>query len=425
MFFYRSITLTCILLLILPASPSQAQEIRVVTGKNQLVSRLVHPDQSICVIDTNPFRFLVANPPGTVLMEGQTAANSRIIRTVLSPSRKAGAYDEQYAGIGGIVRIGKKLIAVFHAEKPTGGLTEFGAPRFYATVGLAISEDNGVSFRKIGPIISGLPENPRWKGAAQGNGDPTLCIDQSGKWLYCYYTEHSRRDPSTGKKRSVIICMARSRVRDLGMPGTWHKYYKGKFNEKGLGGKDSQLVDLWAPNVQYIKQWQKYIMVGNRGGIKMFVSDDGIDWSGSTMLYKVADLPYGEFAWHPTLHIGQITKEKARGMLLYGYSPDGKIPPYFHGRSITISVRPSEIPFLKTAIAGTKWVNSNNVSFEWTKDGRFLHAGKEREWKVVDDTRVQIFFGPNHVDTLVFNKDINTFKQLIKGGPNSFTGRLK
>jgi hypothetical protein len=74
-------------------------------------------------------------------------------------------------------------------------------------------------------------------------------------------------------------------------------------------------------------------------------------------------------------------------------------------------------------LAGTKWVNSNNVSFEWTNDGKFLHAGKEREWKVLDENRVQVVFGPGHVDTLEFGDDLKIFKQLIKGGPSSFTGR--
>jgi hypothetical protein len=78
---------------------------------------------------------------------------------------------------------------------------------------------------------------------------------------------------------------------------------------------------------------------------------------------------------------------------------------------------------LKGLLAGTKWINSNNVTFEWTKDGRFLHAGKEREWKVLDQTRVQITFGPGHVDTLEFDDDLKIFKQLIKGEQSSFTGR--
>lgn len=78
---------------------------------------------------------------------------------------------------------------------------------------------------------------------------------------------------------------------------------------------------------------------------------------------------------------------------------------------------------LKKKLAGTKWVNSNKVPFEWATDGRFLHKGVEREWKAVDGSRVQIVFKANHVDTLVFNESFTEFKQLIKGGPDSLQGK--
>lgn len=79
---------------------------------------------------------------------------------------------------------------------------------------------------------------------------------------------------------------------------------------------------------------------------------------------------------------------------------------------------------LKNKLAGTKWINSNKVSFEWTQDGRFLHKGIEREWKVLDGKRVQIVFAASHKDTLVFNDSFTEFKQLIKGGPGSMQGSL-
>lgn len=79
---------------------------------------------------------------------------------------------------------------------------------------------------------------------------------------------------------------------------------------------------------------------------------------------------------------------------------------------------------LKKKLAGTKWNNSNNVSFEWTNDGRFLHSGNEREWKVLDRRRVQITYGSAHSDTLVFNDELTAFKQLIRGGPEFFDGKL-
>ena len=77
---------------------------------------------------------------------------------------------------------------------------------------------------------------------------------------------------------------------------------------------------------------------------------------------------------------------------------------------------------LTTKLAGSKWMNSNNVSFEWTKDGRLLHNGVDRPWNVLNERRGQIVFGPNHVDTLVFNDSLTEFTQLIRGGPDSHRG---
>jgi hypothetical protein len=77
---------------------------------------------------------------------------------------------------------------------------------------------------------------------------------------------------------------------------------------------------------------------------------------------------------------------------------------------------------LTTKLAGSKWMNSNNVSFEWTNDGRLLHNGVDRNWRALDERRGQITFGPNHVDTLVFNDSFTEFTQLIRGGPDSHRG---
>src|SRR5262249_13461112 len=43
-------------------------------------------------------------------------------------------------------------------------------------------------------------------------------------------------------------------------------------------------------------------------------------------------------------------------------------------------------------------------------------------WDALDGNRVQIVFGPDHKDTLVFNEALSEFEQLIKGGPRSFQG---
>jgi tetratricopeptide (TPR) repeat protein len=77
---------------------------------------------------------------------------------------------------------------------------------------------------------------------------------------------------------------------------------------------------------------------------------------------------------------------------------------------------------VKKKLAGTKWLNSVQATFEWGKDGRFFYNGEERDWKAVDARSVQIVFGPDDVDTLVFDESFGEFEQLIAGGPGSFQG---
>jgi hypothetical protein len=79
---------------------------------------------------------------------------------------------------------------------------------------------------------------------------------------------------------------------------------------------------------------------------------------------------------------------------------------------------------LMAKLAGTKWKNSNNVSFEWTKDGQLLHKGVRRDWEVLDGNRARINYSSDHVDTLEFNESVTSFKQLVRGGPEAFTGSL-
>jgi hypothetical protein len=275
-----------------------AADLTAIVGKQTIVmSSGQHgfnyfPDEPVNVINRLPLRFLMVVGSRTILMEGPSFESAVPSKVVLEPSKSAGAYDEHYAGISGvfIAKNRKDVLGFFHAEKPTGGNDGEGTTRFYATIGLAISHDGGNTFNKIGPILSGRPEDPEWKGTAQGNGDVSVCLDHTGQWLHAYYTEHSRQDPATGKARSVITCMARSKVTDGGKPGTWKKYFNGSFDEPGLGGKDSEVANCWAPQVTYIASLKKYVMMGSRGCVGFFTSDDGVKWQDPTVLFEMDDV---------------------------------------------------------------------------------------------------------------------------------------
>ena len=179
---------------------------------------------------------------------------------------------------------------------PIGG----GIPGFYCRVFLASSADGGSNWQKLGPVIqSSKPKDwTAFKGQAdRGSGDPGLVADKNGKFVYIYYTEHSRVD-----NRGVQICMARAALDGNDSFGlVFYKYYNGAFGEPGIGGKDTPLFSLPGGStaeteeghVAYSPFLKKYIMtlgvdywqefVKNTGlarsGLYISYSDDGVKWT--------------------------------------------------------------------------------------------------------------------------------------------------
>jgi len=310
-------------------------------------------DQPISILSKKPLTFLMvvgwSSQPGgpagsTVLMRGTSFESATPVKVVLTPSPDANAYDGQYAGINCVYTDKQRdeLLAFHHCEKPTPKRPGGGPAPFYASVALAVSKDNGMTFTKMGPILTGVPEDPNWTGYAQGNAEGSVTTDPSGKWLYFYYTDHSRADPASGQNRSVITCLARSRVDDGGRPGTWKKYFDGEFSEPGLGGKDSEVTNCWAANVTYVPEMRKYIMVGVRDGLCFFTSEDGIQWSGRTGLTSDEDVYVAtnrdkSSAWHPYLLISHASENEAYGHLFYAYAPKADVPIYLVKRRINFT----------------------------------------------------------------------------------------
>jgi len=319
--------------------PVFAQEIEVAIGQQRtVVSKTLVLDMSITVLERDPVVYILVPGGGdTLLVRAKPDFTPIDHKVILRPSHREGAFDKDYAGIGGAVRVGNKIIAVYHSEQHDGRISKKGIPVFYATIGLAVSTDDGRTFTKKGAVISSHKSSwEKERAHMQGAAGPTLLIDHTGQYLFCYYTEHSRIDPATGKRRKgsvtgqpVITCMARSRIEDEGMPGTWKKYYRGSFSEPGLGGKDTEVADCWAPHVQYIPAIKKYIMLGSRGCIGCYQSDDATHWTfpdperlESAILWRLADIPVfnREFAMHPCFVITRTGSNFASGIILYKYS---------------------------------------------------------------------------------------------------------
>lgn len=322
------------------------------------------PDGCLALVRTSPdYRILIAAGVSTCLLEGRGMRLLRSLGKVLGPG-EPGTFDNGYAGISGTARdpATGRLLAFYHAEdQEKMPRLPSGIPGFYCSVGLAVSEDDGVSFQKLGPVICGsLPKDFEGRGD-QGCGEVSIAVDKDGLYVLAYYSDHSRVDG-----RGVQICLARCPIKDAARTDGWKKYYRGGFNEPGLGGKDTPVVSMAAaradaifPHVAFAAKLQCYLMVFNviayeelnlgtnvsRSGIYAAYSRDGIHWSAPAQLLSIRSIATidEEVGWHPTLILDAVEGNSAKGWLFYSYSerwghrPPAK-PHYLVGQPISLSI---------------------------------------------------------------------------------------
>lgn len=304
------------------------------------------PDERLAVVRTQPdCRVIVAAGVASYLLEGREMGKFTTATKILDKG-KPGEMDNGYAGISAAVRAPSgELLAFYHAEDQEGMKSVGnGIPGFYCRVALAVSRDDGRTFEKRGPILSGqLPKDSSGRGD-QGVGEPWVLAEPKGEFLYAYYTSHERVNG-----RGVQICLARCPVADALKPAAWKKLHAGGFTEAGLGGKDTPVVtsgqkdaDALLPQVVFVPALQQFVMFfclnawregdkPERSGIYAAFSDDGIHWPHERMqqMWKVPVVPFmgRELAWHPTFILDEGTD--TRGWLYYGYSESwGHQPPH-------------------------------------------------------------------------------------------------
>lgn len=348
---------------VLPQVRLGAKEILL---KDRQLGLQYFPDGAISVLaPSTEARCRVIVPVGnrTYLVEGRSIDRLARAVQILTPG-KAGDFDNGYTGISTVyTHKDGKLYGFYHAEDhenmpPIGG----GVPGFFCSIGVAVSEDKGRSWRKLGQAITGAkPKN--WTAFPgqpdRGAGEVSVVVSRDGKYLLAFYTEHSRMEG-----RGVQICMARADItRKPPLPGTWTKYRGGRFDQPGIGGLDTPVLsafyrdeaDAVFPQASYSKFLGLYVMVFNinvwkeytekgrpleKSGIYVAYSTDAITWSEPQILVKdYAVCQTGKsVSWHPTIVWGDPLH--SAGWLVYSYSErwghvqQSNIPHYMVRRTI-------------------------------------------------------------------------------------------
>lgn len=234
---------------------------------------------------------------------------------VLSPG-SAGSFDDQIAGNGSVYfdeKTGKLFfwwqamqeISKEVAErkvKKLGGKNVYAA---YGTIGLAVSEDMGRTWKKLGVVLKlNLPWDEFIENDEIGLGDsfPPVVV-RNGDFLYMYYGDYLQ--PPDYSIWNLAI--ARLPLNDLHKtPQPWKKYYNGEFTEQAFGGKFSDINPegvLEFPAVSfntYVKQWiMLHVSYGETCELALRTSKDGIIWSKPKIILEASN-PTDQLM-HPTI----------------------------------------------------------------------------------------------------------------------------
>src|SRR5690606_2870634 len=114
-------------------------------------------------------------------------------------------------------------------------------------------------------------------------------------------------------------------------------------------------ADTYNPHVQYVKEWERYVMVFGVGvqseihsrplkavqsGLYVTTSKDGVNWAKPVQIEKVFAFVINtqECKVHPTLIVSRVSEDTLTGQLLYGYTPRWPETPHHLG-SCPISVK--------------------------------------------------------------------------------------
>ncbi|HEX5552125.1 MAG TPA: hypothetical protein VFX43_02670, partial [Chitinophagaceae bacterium] len=158
-------------------------------------------------------------------------------------------------------------------------------------IGLAVSKNNGETFKLLGFILASEQDIESTVGTGNMFGVPYIIKDG---FFYIYYGDYGNSEGALHVRPAV----ARARVSEVleaadhGELCSWSKYYNGRWNEPGLGGRASQLFDrrlIVHGDAAYSDFADEYYLSGYGQGIKengVFLSrsKDGIIWESTWLV---------------------------------------------------------------------------------------------------------------------------------------------
>jgi hypothetical protein len=193
-----------------------------------------------------------------------------------------GGHKTQGIWLMGIYKTGEnELLGFTHNEscyeedKPCNSETK------YFSLGVGYSQDNGETWQYCGDII----RTPRYGKEGDDNikGVPYILKDE---YFYIYFWEFPEKGvyhPAVARAKITDVIAAARKGKNV----DWKKYNNGNWNEDGLTGLASNIMDNLDETfnmhckVSYVPSIQKYFMityVNGKQNVYILLSDDGLKW---------------------------------------------------------------------------------------------------------------------------------------------------
>jgi hypothetical protein len=136
----------------------------------------------------------------------------------------------------------------------------------HAYMSLGTSTDYGLTWKIMGAMITGKPDDKPTPGTITGEGCPSA-VDGGDGYYYAY----------CGRNRDHVGYVARAPVADPG-PGNWKKYFNGAWSQPGVGGDVTPLgqtgsVAYWATTGQTV------MVLWVQGGLGIGFSQDRLHFT--------------------------------------------------------------------------------------------------------------------------------------------------
>jgi hypothetical protein len=256
-------------------------------------------------------------------------------RTVLGAG-VAGSYDSCGQWLNHAEVAGPKTIGFIHDETAC----KYQIGQTHKSMSLAVSKDYGLNWSNLGQIITGT--DAPTSGKNTGEGDCTAATDSDGYYYaYCF------------RPRDGGLIVARAPVSKPG-PSSWTKFYQGEWNQPGLGGEATRLMNGSGVSVARWTTTGQFVLTGwVRGGLGLFLTSD------HTTLVPLSEplLPVDPGVWarpapselifYPVLLDARTGANQLSSawMLVYAYIPphEGGSRKYLVFRDVTVSISGSPI----------------------------------------------------------------------------------